>query len=137
MKPWPLLLLCAACAGPPFETGSEFEADPFALQGDAMHDAGSASTSSSTVTASATSSSSSATSKPEPSTSSSSSFTTTSSTSTVTIVTVTASSACGALFAQCGGSGWQGATCCQPGLACASGNYYFSQCTSSAPAGDP
>jgi len=34
---------------------------------------------------------------------------------------------CGALYSQCGGQGWSGATCCSSG-SCKYGNAYYSQC---------
>ncbi|KAF5317981.1 hypothetical protein D9619_012071 [Psilocybe cf. subviscida] len=39
-----------------------------------------------------------------------------------------ASSSCSAKFAQCGGQGWTGSTCCQPGSTCQVSNSFFSQC---------
>ncbi|KAI3391488.1 hypothetical protein diail_7215 [Diaporthe ilicicola] len=35
---------------------------------------------------------------------------------------------CGAMYAQCGGTGWTGATCCASGSTCNSVNAYYSQC---------
>ncbi|KAI0145055.1 carbohydrate-binding module family 1 [Xylariaceae sp. FL1272] len=35
---------------------------------------------------------------------------------------------CAALYGQCGGIGWTGATCCVSGATCQAGNDYYSQC---------
>ncbi|KAG8998473.1 hypothetical protein FRB95_014831 [Tulasnella sp. JGI-2019a] len=57
----------------------------------------------------------------------------TSSTGTTTAVTTTTTSSsggggsCSALYGQCGGIGWTGATCCSSGT-CKVGNSYYSQC---------
>jgi hypothetical protein len=36
--------------------------------------------------------------------------------------------ACAPRWAQCGGRGWNGATCCQSGSTCQAGNEWYSQC---------
>jgi len=36
--------------------------------------------------------------------------------------------ACGGAYAQCGGSGYQGSTCCQSGYSCVALNQWYSQC---------
>ena len=38
------------------------------------------------------------------------------------------STTCSAVYAQCGGSGWTGATCCASGSTCTYSNAYYSQC---------
>nr|ADZ99359.1 endo-1,4-beta-xylanase A [Phialophora sp. CGMCC 3328] len=37
-------------------------------------------------------------------------------------------SSCGATYSQCGGQGWNGATCCQSGSTCQASNNWYSQC---------
>ncbi|KAH6704774.1 endo-1,4-beta-xylanase [Verticillium dahliae] len=39
------------------------------------------------------------------------------------------SGSCAAAWAQCGGQGWTGATCCQSGTTCKAQNQWYSQCT--------
>ncbi|PMD22769.1 hypothetical protein NA56DRAFT_74224 [Hyaloscypha hepaticicola] len=41
---------------------------------------------------------------------------------------------CAAEYAQCGGSGWTGATCCQTPYVCSVQNSYYAQCLTAAPA---
>merc|ERR1719458_1995258 len=36
---------------------------------------------------------------------------------------------CAAAYQQCGGMGWAGPTCCQPGCKCSGSGGYYSQCT--------
>jgi hypothetical protein len=55
----------------------------------------------------------------------------TSTTTTATTTTTTSSgggSTCAAQWAQCGGIGFSGATCCQSGSTCTFSNAYYSQC---------
>ena len=42
-----------------------------------------------------------------------------------------ASTTCSAVYGQCGGSGWTGATCCASGSTCTYSNSYYSQCVPS------
>jgi hypothetical protein len=35
---------------------------------------------------------------------------------------------CAARWAQCGGQGWSGSTCCQSGSTCTASNEWYSQC---------
>ncbi|KAK6543073.1 hypothetical protein TWF694_006997 [Orbilia ellipsospora] len=46
---------------------------------------------------------------------------------TTTTTTTTVLTKCGALYSQCGGVGWTGATCCASGT-CKALNPYYSQC---------
>ncbi|KAK8210151.1 hypothetical protein M8818_003639 [Zalaria obscura] len=55
----------------------------------------------------------------------------TTTTSSLRRTTTTAASACATAYAQCGGSGWSGATCCVSGWTCRRQNGYYSQCVSS------
>lgn len=55
--------------------------------------------------------------------------TTLSTKTTVAPITTTApSKSCSALYAQCGGIGWTGPTCCASGSTCKASNSYYSQC---------
>ncbi|KAJ3101938.1 hypothetical protein HK100_004447 [Physocladia obscura] len=55
--------------------------------------------------------------------------TTTKTTKTTSKATTSASSSCSALYAQCGGTGWTGPTCCIASTCTAqAGNPYYSQC---------
>ncbi|KKK21355.1 endo-1,4-beta-xylanase [Aspergillus rambellii] len=78
----------------------------------------------STITVSSGGSSSSGTSK--------SSTTTTTKTTTHTTASDRTSSggseSCASIYAQCGGLGWKGATCCASGSTCTYSNAYYSQC---------
>jgi len=53
--------------------------------------------------------------------------TTTTTSYTTSITTTTAGGSCSALYGQCGGTGWSGATCCSSGT-CTVSNPYYSQC---------
>ncbi|KAI1339226.1 carbohydrate-binding module family 1 protein [Xylariaceae sp. FL0016] len=53
--------------------------------------------------------------------------TTTLATSTTTAPASTNTASCASLYAQCGGSGWSGSTCCASG-SCTYSNDYYSQC---------
>lgn len=59
--------------------------------------------------------------------SSSGSGTTTSSAPASTSTAPSSGGSCAALYGQCGGTGWTGATCCASG-ACKAANSYYSQC---------
>ncbi|KAI0144635.1 carbohydrate-binding module family 1 protein [Xylariaceae sp. FL1272] len=52
---------------------------------------------------------------------------TTTRTTTSAATTTTSASGCSALYGQCGGTGWNGATCCASGT-CTFSNTYYSQC---------
>lgn len=52
---------------------------------------------------------------------------TSSTSSTVATTSAAPSASCAALYGQCGGSGWSGATCCSSGT-CKYSNAYYSQC---------
>ncbi|RAH45293.1 putative endoglucanase [Aspergillus brunneoviolaceus CBS 621.78] len=82
----------------------------------------SASTSSSSTTVKTTTSSSSTTSK------ASSTTTTTTKTTGTTTTTSSGSTATASAYAQCGGSGWTGATVCVSGYKCTYSNDFYSQC---------
>jgi cellulase len=44
------------------------------------------------------------------------------------VTTTTAAGTCATKYAQCGGSGWQGPTCCAAGSTCTASGQYYSQC---------
>lgn len=52
---------------------------------------------------------------------------TTTSSAPATTSTAPSTGACSALYGQCGGQGWTGATCCTSGT-CKAANSYYSQC---------
>jgi cellulose 1,4-beta-cellobiosidase len=56
------------------------------------------------------------------------STTTTSSSSSSSVGSAPTGGSCAAEYAQCGGTGWSGATCCASGLTCNVLNPYYSQC---------
>ncbi|KIV76826.1 hypothetical protein PV11_08686 [Exophiala sideris] len=86
------------------------------------------SSSTSTTTSPTTTSTTTTTATTSPATTSTFTPSTTTTTSQISTTTSTSSAACATNYGQCGGSNWNGATCCQGGWTCQYQNDFYYQC---------